>query len=187
MHALVHHTTKTRTKVIIGTLIGLALILALAILIAPKATAAGGTLGVCSASIPLNLSPGVQLLTPTSGTNQSFGETGTLNCAGTFEGKPIAGPGTVGFKATYSGTCLSVAGGGSWSFTIPVTINGGIQLVHRSGTYNGPAIGTVIVFDGTYPGGKLTGTGLVVPTQGDCALTPMTKATFNFLGLQLSS
>ncbi len=183
--ATTYNTIDLRGKF---TIVVATLILMLATLVMPTANAAGTTFGICSAKITLNLSPGLQFLTPTSGSNQSFGETGTLSCpGGTLDGYPVSGPGTIGFSATYAGTCFRATGGGVWFFTLPVNDNGTIRMIHHQGTYQGPSVGTAISFNGLYDGGRLGGTGLVTPVQGDCALTPMTKATFNFVGLNLAN
>lgn len=139
----------------------------------------------CQASIPINMSPGLWLTKQTSGTNQSFGQTGTLDCDGYIDGYKITGPGKVGFSATYSGTCSFVAGGGVWSFSVPIDKNGHLVIVTKSGTYNGPSFAAQIVFDGEFNGGTLKGVGSVTREQGDCVNTPVTKGMFNFTGLEL--
>lgn len=141
---------------------------------------------VCSASIPLNISPGLFALKESQGSNQSFGETGTLNCAGTLDGHRIVGPGTVGFAGQYGGTCNATTGVGTWSFSLPVDDNGTTRVVHHAGAYTSPGVGLLIVFTGKFESGQLAGTGPVVPVQGDCLLKPMTKATFTLVGLQLT-
>lgn len=135
-----------------------------------KATASVAAL--CAATIPLNISPGLRILQPTSGTNQSYGETGTLSCLGTLDGFPIAGTGTIGFSGNYSGTCTYASGTGTWSFSVPVNDHGVIRVIHHSGTYSAPNVGLAIVFDGLFQTGRLSGAGVVVLQQGNCALQP---------------
>lgn len=141
---------------------------------------------VCSATIPLNISPGLFALKHSQGTNQSFGETGTLNCTGKLDGHRIAGPGTVGFAGHYGGTCNATTGVGKWSFSLPVDDNGVTRVIHHAGAYDSPGVSLAIVFNGKFETGRLTGTGLVTPVQGDCLAQPMTKATFTLVGLQLT-
>lgn len=141
---------------------------------------------VCTASLPINLSPGLQLLKATQGTNQSFGESGILNCIGTLDGLPIAGPGTIGFSGNYSGKCSGATGIGTWSFTIPVNDHGITELIQHSGTYSAPNVGVVLTFDGQFQTGSLKGAGVVLASQGDCVLKPITKGTLPMVGVTLT-
>ncbi len=145
---------------------------------------ASSSTAICTVTATLNLSPGLWYFTPTSGTNTSLGETGTLSCTGSINGKTITGPGSVGFDATYTNsTCAAVNGGGTWFFTVPTS--GG--PVHREGPYSGPAIGPVIPFQGWFADGYATGAGPVMPTQGDCLLSPLTKANLTAAIVMTSS
>lgn len=149
-----------------------------------KATASVAAL--CAATIPLNISPGLRLLQPTAGTNQSFGETGTLSCLGTLDGFPIAGTGTIGFSGNYSGTCTYASGSGTWSFSVPVNDHGVTRVIHHSGTYTAPNVGLAIVFDGLFQTGRLSGAGVVVLQQGNCALQPATKGSLPMVDVSLT-
>lgn len=151
-----------------------------------SATSSSTPTAVCSATIPLNLDPGLFALKRTQGTNQSFGETGTLNCIGKLDGHRIAGPGTVGFAGTYGGTCNATTGGGRWSFSLPVDNNGATRVIQHAGRYSAPGVGLVISFTGKFETGRLAGAGPVTPVQGDCLTRPMTKATFTLVGVQLA-
>lgn len=188
MTKLSRHTSTTsrgsrgRRRVLV-TIAAAAMLLGVQV---PTTAAAASLEAVCSAKIPLNLNPGLKLLVRTQGSNQSYGETGVLSCVGKLDGYTVAGPGTVGFVATYDGTCNSATGGGSWFFSVPVNDNGGIRVIHHTGYYQGPSVSLVISFNGTFETGRLAGTGPVVPVQGNCLTQPMTKATFNLVGLQLT-
>lgn len=192
MHIMTGHIGKTWRQTLIGLAVAVGLVLSWIILSASPAVKAEtpSVAALCSATATLNLSPGLRLLQETQGTNQSFGETGTLRCAGKIDGKTITGPGTIGFSSTYRGNCLAITGGGAWFFTLPT--NGG--SVHRQGTYSGPSIGSVVYFDGSFPGGRMTGAGPVVPVQGSCVPplpllpppAPLTKGTLILTGLQLT-
>ncbi len=178
----------SHTKIIASLIASLGLILGL-IALSDKAGAASVT-ATCGATATLNLSPGLQLIKETQGTNQSFGETGTLRCSGKLDGQTITGPGTIGFSAIYKGTCLAVTGGGAWFFTIPTA--GG--LIHREGIYSGPSIGSTVIFDGSFPGGTMKGAGPVVPVTGSCVPSlplmpppaPLTKGDLTLVGLQMT-
>lgn len=168
------------------TLVVVALAVGVSASAAAPAAASPSVAAVCSATLPLNLSPGLQLLRRTQGTNQSFGETGTLSCIGTLDRFHVAGPGTIGFVGPYNGTCSAATGDGTWSFTIPVDDNGVRRLIHHSGTYSAPNVGLVIAFNGIFETGRLGGAGAVIPVQGNCLTQALTKATFPMLDVQLT-
>ncbi len=182
------HAVKTRFGLFIGFVVSLFLVLAL-LVPSLKARAASVT-ATCGATATLNLSPGLQLIKQTQGTNQSLGQTGTLRCAGKLDGHTVTGPGSIGFSSTYKGNCLAISGGGAWFFSIPTS--GGV--IHKQGTYNGPSIGSIVYFDGSFPGGRMIGSGPVVPTAGSCVPplpflpppAPLTKGDLTLIGLQLT-
>lgn len=149
---------------------------AVVVLADAPAQASSTSVAVCTARATLNLS-GLWYLKATSGTNKSGGETGTLSClpGSTIDGKAITGTGSVGFDATYTNsTCARVTGGGSWFFTLPTSTG----PVKHAGLYDGPAaMGVVVPFQGWFPGGYATGLGPIVPTHGDCLLSPLTTGT----------
>ncbi|HUC20355.1 MAG TPA: hypothetical protein VMR98_02590 [Candidatus Polarisedimenticolaceae bacterium] len=155
--------------------------------VAPPGTSAG----ICSANVVLHLSKGVSFAKkiPESqkGDNTSIDpltgvlETGRFSClpGATIDGYKVAGPGTIGFKAKYWGSCFKAPGGGTWSFHIPVYDQGGVRMLARSGAYTGPAIGLAIKFSGAFQGGHLGGVGLVIPMVGNCLPRhPMLTARF---------
>ncbi|PZS37051.1 MAG: hypothetical protein DLM58_00290 [Pseudonocardiales bacterium] len=178
----IHPSTKRR-GVVVALSAGL---LAATLPGAASATAGPAVAAICSASIPLHLSPGLSLLTQNSGTNQSFGETGTLGCAGKVDGLRVTGTGTIGFRGNYAGTCSAASGGGTWSFSLPVDDNGTARVIHHSGTYNAPNVGLAITFNGQFETGKLSGLGLVVPGTGNCLTQPLSTATLPMVGVQLT-
>jgi hypothetical protein len=169
------------------------LVAAGALLVGGVATAPGSAgaaipaiTAVCSATVPLHLAPGLRALQRTEGSNQSFGETGTLGCAGTLDGLRIVGTGTIGFAGTYAGTCSAASGRGTWSFSIPVDDHGVTRVVQHSGTYSAPNVTLAILFTGRFETGQLSGAGAVVPTQGNCLTQPLTGALLPMLDVQLT-
>jgi hypothetical protein len=181
-----HLSTRRRTYVVAAVALALPLGAEMPTASAATESARTSVAAVCSATIPLNISPGLLALTRTQGSNQSLGETGSLSCLGTLDGHPVAGPGTVGFTGTYDGTCNSTSGTGTWSFSLPVDDNGVTRVVHHGGAYTAPGLSLVIIFTGDFETGRLAGTGPVLPVQGNCLTQPMTKASFILTGLQLT-
>jgi hypothetical protein len=128
----------------------------------------------CTLQVPAHLSPGLSM-TPSSGTDRSNGETGTIDCTGRLGGHKVTGPGTLGFEAVYSGsTCLSHGGRGRYFGTVPT--EGGTHRFEGTMIYlkAGP-LGVA----GDQPGAKMVGAGTVTPVAGNCAQTPMTEAKVN--------
>lgn len=185
MRASGNHPSTKRRRTVIALSVGLLLAGATLSGAAPAAAAPAVT-ALCSASLPLNLSPGLSLLQQTHGTNQSFGETGTLNCAGGIDGLPVTGGGTIGFAGNYAGTCSAASGGGTWSFSLPVNDHGTARVIHHSGTYTAPNVTLAIVFNGAFETGKLSGAGLVIPGKGNCLTQPLTNATLPMVGVTLT-
>ncbi|MGH9035223.1 MAG: hypothetical protein ACRD0O_05610 [Acidimicrobiia bacterium] len=131
----------------------------------------------CLAEFDIVLSPGLSSV-PSSGTLTTNGETGTITCEGPIKGYQAVGLGRRGEVGRYGtdgpDTCAS---GGeaevSFSFTIPTA--GGDQHVVGTLTVDyGPLEG------GNFYGGTLTGPQMygkfeVVPLEGNCVTTPVTR------------
>jgi hypothetical protein len=110
------------------------------------------------------LSPGVttqrQTVAFTSG-----GETGTIDCRGSVEGRRITGPGTFGEQGTYDGSCTSGSGSATFSMTLP-TASGPLKLrMPVVFTFAGFGVTTTKTFPGVF---------FFAPLAGNC-LTPVTK------------
>jgi hypothetical protein len=136
------------------------------------AQARGATSAVCSIVSSLDLAPGLSL-TEGSGTYGTGGhETGSMTCVGTFDGHAVTGPGFFGFEATYVGTCLADHGSGRYTFTVPTDAG----TMHVAGTYTESSIGPLGQIEGSQPGASVTGNFVFYPTQGDCAVSPVTRA-----------
>jgi hypothetical protein len=144
------------------------------------ADAQGGTAADCSISVPVHFSPGVTL-TPTSGTETSHGETGSIRCTGRFDGHRVTGPGTFGYEGEFTQiTCLSdgIPLSGRYSFTIPT--ESGPQRF--AGSITDARIGLVDQFRLSQPEAQFTGIALIVPTAGECVLTPVTDIVISMFG-----
>lgn len=150
------------------------LVAALVGVMAPPAGAGGAT--VCAFRSEVVVSPGLSTAEST-GDSTSDGETGTMECDGWVDGKQPTGPGTFGFAGRYGtagpDTCASGGeGDGVQSFTIP-TRQGPVELANRlSFSYRESAGG---VISGRFHGDQLTGTFEIVPLEGDCSKTPVTR------------
>jgi hypothetical protein len=153
----------------------LSLGVALAVLIAPTGAVAQESGrdndAVCSFAFTLHFSPGVTL-TPASGAQTSEG--GKVSCTGSLQGHRVTGEGT--FDSVDgrldNANCLIDHSLGKYRFTVPT--DGGPRTFE--GTYDVRRIG--LTFDVTVeqPGATGAGSGFVLPTKGDCVVTPLTEA-----------
>lgn len=115
----------------------------------------------------------------TSGTVTSRGATGTLLCAVRLDGQPITGLGTFSVEETYTNaTCLADASTGHVAATIPTATG----PKHISGALTGRRLGLVEFVEIVFPNARFSATGLVLPTRGDCLLTPITTALVSVTG-----
>jgi hypothetical protein len=120
-------------------------------------------------------------MVPTSGTETSGGETGSIACTGTFDGQRVTGPGTFGYEGTFTGiTCLfdSAPLSGRYSFTVPTDAGS----LHFTGTITDARIAVIDRFDLSQSGAHLTGSAAVVPINGTCLITPTTDILITILG-----
>ena len=152
---------------------GVVVALLLPILVALPAYAQGATNAVCTLAFRLHFSTGLSL-TPSTGSDGSGGETGSINCAGMFDGHRVMGPGAFGFQSTvYTSTCLGdTAAGNTYFFTVPTDAG----PMHFVGTFSDIRIGLTIVVNGSQPGARASGVFVVVPTKGNCITDPLTDA-----------
>lgn len=148
---------------------------------AVPARAAGVALAtdaICTNVITLYITPGFGMRS-SSGTVTSRGETGTLPCAGRLYGHRITGPGTFAVEEAYTqAACLSDRSTGRVTVTIPTT--GG--RTHISGALIGRRVGLLEFVEIAFPNVRFHGTGPVLPTLGDCLITPITRALVSITG-----
>lgn len=149
--------------------------LALAVVIPPVRAADDGT--PCTFEVDVTLSPGLSR-EPSSGTFDSKGETGRLDCQGSVGGKPVTGRGTFGAEGRYGidgdgDDCRSKQGKGDGTghFTIPV--EGGRQHVDDPFTLTYRVDGRRVV--GEINGERFTGTFDITRADGDCLWNPVRK------------
>jgi hypothetical protein len=149
-------------------------------LMAWPAHAQGGTAADCSITVRVRFSPGVSL-TPTSGVEATGGETGLISCSGTFDGHRVTGPGSFGYEGMFTRiTCLSDRAplSGTYSMTIPTDAGS----LHFTGAIADARIAAIDHFTLTQPGGRFGGIAVIVPTMGDCFVTPLTEILIYMAG-----
>ena len=156
----------------------LAALAAVALLAAAPAQAGGRTSAACASQFTATISPGFSLV-PSSGTQTTRGQTGTIACIGRIDGRRITGPGSVGFESTYTGgTCASETASGTVRATIP-TAAGAQHLVGALTVQRGALIVRAQVqFDGI----RYSGVGAAIPRQGNCLVTPLRQALIVLTG-----
>ena len=140
------------------------------------APAAAGGPTVCRFTTDLTASPGFSAA-GSSGTSNSDGETGTIECDGWVDGKQPTGPGTFGLTGRYGtdgpDTCTSGGeGDGLQTFTIP-TQQGDVKMTNRF-TFSYEETGNRTI-SGRFYGEQLTGTFEMIPVKGDCAKQAITR------------
>ncbi len=126
---------------------------------------ATGSTAVCVHRWTDSVSPGLTL-TGRQVTFTSHGETGTITCIGAVNGHQVTGTGTFGEVGSFQGTCASGFGSATFSFSIPTTAGPAAFSVPVTFTYAaGAGLTSSAVFPGTF---------VVVPTAGNCLITPVT-------------
>lgn len=169
-----HTTSRVTRRFVAGSC---ALLLA-ALVPAAGAHAAPATHAICTNAITLHITPGFSTRV-TSGSVTSRGETGTLLCAGTLHGHTITGPGTFSVEETYTrATCLADASTGRVSATIPTTAG----RTRITGALTGRRLGLVEFIEIAFPDARFHAAGPVLPTLGDCLITPITRAFVSVAG-----
>ena len=140
-------------------------------------SAAGPT--SCTFTVDLTMSPGLSHQ-GTSGTLDSGGQTGTVNCDGPVDGHQPTGPGTFGTTGRYGtqgpdGCATGGEGDGTQDFTLPTA--GSSTSVRNTMTFNyGAKDGGV---GGDIKGDRYSGTFEVRPKKGDCFNSPVTEITIS--------
>lgn len=107
-----------------------------------------------------------------SGKGTSNGQTGSITCHGQFDGHTVTGPGSFGFQETYTANCLVDQSGGTYFATVP-TDDG---PVHLEGPFTASRLGLILSGEASRPGERFSGSGTVIPTNGDCLLHSITEA-----------
>jgi len=132
----------------------------------------------CAFEVDVTLSPGLSRQ-PSSGTFESKGESGKLDCQGNVGGQPASGRGTFGTEGRYGldgdgDDCRSKAGQGDGTahFTVP-TDGGGTQHIDDPFTMTYRVDGRSVV--GEITGQRFSGTFDVIQADGDCLWRPVTK------------
>jgi hypothetical protein len=145
---------------------------------ATPAQAAGRTSAVCVHQFTTTISPGFTLA-PTSGTQTTNGETGSIACVGTIAGNRITGTGSVGYAMAHRGaSCSSEKGSGTVSATIPTTA--GAQ--HLVGVLTVQRTALAIRATGQFVRLRYSGVGVAIPKQGMCPVSPLRRAVLVFTG-----
>jgi hypothetical protein len=136
---------------------------------------------VCRFTAELAVSPGLSTAA-TSGESTSGGETGSIDCDGWVAGRQPTGPGTFGVTGRYGtrspDTCASGGeGDGLQSFTIP-TAQGPLHLESRfTFLYHGTQSGGRGL-TGNFEGKSFSGTFELIPLDGECGTSPVTRIVF---------
>lgn len=142
----------------------------------------------CSFQVDVTLSPGLSRQ-PSTGTFDSAGESGTIDCRGTVEGQPVTGPGTFGAEGRY-GTdgdgddCRSRQGTGDGAVHLTVPVEGGSRHVDDPITMTYRIQGRSVV--GEITGERFRGTFDITRADGDCLRTPIRKIRLKGTGLLTS-
>lgn len=141
----------------------------------PAAADDGGT--PCAFEVDVSLSPGLSR-EPSSGSFESKGESGKLDCQGDVGGQPATGRGTFGADGRYGidgdgDDCRSKAGQGEGTAHFTVPVEGGTQHVDDPFTMTYRVDGSSVV--GEITGKRFSGTFDVTDADGDCLWKPVTR------------
>lgn len=140
-----------------------------------RAAGDGGT--PCTFQVDVTLSPGLSR-DPSSGTFDSKGESGKIDCQGDVGGQPASGPGTFGTEGRY-GTdgdgddCRSKEGRGDGTAHLTVPVKDGSEHVDDAFTMTYRVDGRSVV--GQITGRRFTGSFDVTQADGDCLWRPVTR------------
>lgn len=130
----------------------------------------------CTFKFDSEITPGLSN-SPSSGTHDSKGETGTVDCKGKVNGKTVTGPGKFGNAGRYGtadpDTCTS-GGEGDGTTTMTLPTSDGLEKVTATFTYTFAPLQNGI-FAVTFKGEQWSGTTEVRPTTGDCVSSAMTR------------
>lgn len=131
----------------------------------------------CTFEVDVAMSPGLSS-EPSSGTFDSKGETGKVDCQGDVDGQRATGPGSFGVEGRY-GTdgdgddCRSKQGQGDGTAHLTVPVEGGTQHVDDPFSLTYRVDGRSVV--GEITGRRFTGTFNVTQAEGDCLWRPVTR------------
>jgi hypothetical protein len=131
----------------------------------------------CTFEVDISLAPGLSR-EPSSGTFDSRGESGTLDCQGSVGGQPATGRGTFGAEGRYGidgdgDDCRSNEGQGDGTAHFTVPVEGGTQHVDDPFTMTYRVDGRSVV--GEITGRRFHGTFDVTQADGDCLWRPVTR------------
>lgn len=159
-----------------------AVMAALAIFAAAPAQAHSNTLAACNVTFPaVSITPAYRplVLSPGTGTVSSGGQTGTVRCLGEIGGDRVTGPGAAGIVYAYSnGTCIAHVGSGIATWSIPTEAG----LKQLTGTLSVRRIGLGVLAEVRFPDARADLVGALVPLEGDCVLTPLSKVLVTVAG-----
>jgi hypothetical protein len=156
---------------------GIGLVLALLGLQATPVAGAEESGTPCAFEVDVALSPGLSR-EPSSGTFESNGESGNLDCQGSVGGQPATGRGTFGVEGRYGidgdgDDCRSKEGQGDGTAHFTVPVEGGTQHVDDPFTMTYRVDGRSVV--GEITGRRFSGIFSVTQAQGDCLVKPVTR------------
>jgi hypothetical protein len=131
----------------------------------------------CTFEVDVTLSPGLSR-DPSSGSFDSKGESGKVDCRGDVGGQPATGPGSFGTEGRYGvdgngDDCSSKEGKGDGTAHLTIPVEGGTQHVDDPYTMTYRVDGRSVV--GTITGQRFTATFDVTRADGDCLWRPVTK------------
>jgi hypothetical protein len=155
----------------------------LALLAAAPAPALANTSAVCSDTFPvISITPPFMpfVLAPATGTVSSNGQTGSVTCVGEIDGDRITGAGTVGVSYVYSnGSCVAHMGLGTANWTVPTEAG----LKHLTGTLKIRRTVLSVLAEADFPSARADLAGVLIPLEGDCVLTPLSKVRVTLAGV----
>jgi hypothetical protein len=152
-----------------------AVLLATGLVVTPARADESGT--PCTFEVDVALSPGLSRQ-PSSGSFDSNGESGKLDCQGSVGGQPVTGRGSFGADGRYGidgdgDSCKSTEGRGDGTAHFTVPVEGGSQHVDDPFTMTYRVDGRSVV--GEITGRRFSGTFDVTQADGDCLWRPVTK------------
>lgn len=146
--------------------------------LAPGARAGADESGTpCAFEVDVTLSPGLSR-EPSSGSFESKGESGKLDCQGDVGEQPATGRGTFGADGRYGidgdgDDCRSKAGQGDGTAHFTVPVEGGTQHIDDPFAMTYRVDGRSVV--GEITGKRFSGTFDVTQADGDCLWKPVTR------------
>jgi hypothetical protein len=144
---------------------------------APPSAGAAEAGTPCTFEVDVSLSPGLSR-EPSTGTFESDGESGKLDCQGDVGGQPATGRGTLGVEGRYGidgdgDDCRSKRGKGDGTAHLTVPVEHGSRHVDDPFTMVYRVDGNRVV--GEIAGRRFNGTFDVTDAQGDCLWKPVTR------------